>query len=125
MRDTVSDTISVEIPVSENFRALLACIRSNTQVSLVNRLGSKNHSEIYSEVQKLSAYKLSAFCKNFPDLAKTFRIFLKSVFGLGSKTFRTFFFPSQSQKLSLFSNRESHKVRLEITNFAVSRYSTK
>ena len=43
----------------------------------------------YSEVQKLSVYKLFAF-------AKTFRIFLQFVFGLGSKTFRIL------QKLSRF-----------------------
>ena len=44
----------------------------------------------YSEVQKLSAHKLSEFRKNFPNLAKTFPFFWKSVFGLWSKTFPIF-----------------------------------
>ena len=77
----------------ENFQfvnKLITNVYKNVQVStkaqLLYHLCLK-----YSEVQKLSAIKLSEFCKNFRNLAKTFGVFWKSIFELCSKTFGVFF----------------------------------
>ena len=40
------ETISVEIPVKDNIRTLLSCLKTNIEISLVNRCRVKNMSLI-------------------------------------------------------------------------------